>query len=169
MLEPSLPAGVTQEIEDGETEFTAQVSPPIVTVVEPGVSQNPLPVIVMACPPHSDPVSGVTESIAMVLVRRPVLETAFPCPSTFIMISYSPAGRAGGKKVIEVESTDTTSAWYVPSVRRAISSNSASLADLLNRLLEENISFSISLHFSTCVLQIASKSSWSSFAESSSS
>ena len=166
LLEPSEPAGVIQEIKLGETETTAQLFPPIVTVVDPADSQKPLPVMLIVWPPHTDPKLGETELIAILLVRRPIFDTALPCPSTFTITSYSPAGKAGGKKEIDVEEIDVTSAWNVPSVRSAISINSVASADLFTllplTLTTSKREFSISLHFNASTIQIAISTSSSS-------
>jgi hypothetical protein len=74
-------------MEPGLTEETEQSAPPTETVVAPLVSQNPLPVTTMVCPPWTDPVSGVTEEMAMLLVRLPRELTALPWPSTLTITS----------------------------------------------------------------------------------
>ena len=75
---PSTPAGVMQVMELGVTEEREQSFPPTETVVAPIVSQNPLPVTTMVWPPWTDPLSGVTEEMAMLLVRLLRELTALP-------------------------------------------------------------------------------------------
>ena len=176
LLDSSDPTGVTHLMAPGETDRIEQDPPPMVTVVKPEVSQNPLPIISISCPPHVEPEDGEIESMAILLLNRPAFDKAFPCPSILIMILYSPAGNDGGMNVKEVELMEVITAWNVPSVRRAISIKADSLSDLLclkNSLSSENSSskrlLSMSLHFVASVMHISINNSASSSASSSSS
>ena len=69
---------------------------------DPLLSQKPLPYIVIFCPPYTEPVSGEMLAMSIWLVSRPVLLSELPWPSTLMITSYWPAGKAGGVKVRDV-------------------------------------------------------------------
>jgi hypothetical protein len=122
--DPSTPAGVMHWIISGTAMRMLHGLPPISTVVDlpvstkdapiPSadpptstgedslVSQKPLPEIVIFCPPYKEPVSGEMLAMFIWLVSRPVLLRELPWPSTLMITSYCPAGKAGGVKVREV-------------------------------------------------------------------
>ena len=122
--DPSTPAGVMHWIISGTAKRMLHGWPPISTVVDlpvstkvapipsadpPAstgedsfVSQKPLPDIVIFCPPYTEPVSGEMLAMFIWLVSRPVLLSELPWPSTLMITSYCPAGKAGGVKVRDV-------------------------------------------------------------------
>lgn len=64
-----------QAMESGVVVRREHSRPPMVTIVEPAVSQKPLPDTVILWPPLMEPVFGSIVEMAMLVVRRPIWVT----------------------------------------------------------------------------------------------